>query len=373
MFQIRRSNGGIPRILVKNNGQSQHPGGRLLPLAQPRLNPLLVRMIRLESSSSSCLVSGSEVKRRDTQNSGQKRRSKSKSRRSPSASGSNSGSEHSDASMRSRASHRSKSHLSSFPPQFYPYSLPMYPPPHPHTQPSNVFSPIPDPRAQFIIAQAMHQLSALAGGPWPAAAVPYTPSRRRDQGHQPMYITPTHHPHPYPYAYDPEFSNATVPPDTPEATSSPGEFKGSGRRKSLVERSRSRGRRVSFKIEREDIDADAMDIYSSPTGNHANRGMSDRRHSSESDEPSPSQLKTQGEGKERRQRSGIVDSKSKHGLEGVERDRKNGSAQKTNRGQTPGPSTRDKSDDSAHEPSSFKNATTTDRGRRRSRGVYDGV
>lgn len=176
-----------------------------------------------------------------------------------------------------------------------------------------------------------------------------------------MYITPTHHPHPYPYAYDPEFSNATVPPDTPEVTSSPGEL-----RKSLVERSRSRGRRVSFKIEREDIDADAMDIYSSPTGNHANCEMSERGHSSESDEPSR-------KGKERKQKSGIVESKSKHGLEGVERDRKNGSAQKVNRGQTPGPSTRDKSDDSAHEPSSFKNATTTDRGRRRSRGVYDGV
>ena len=139
----------------------------------------------------------------------------------------------------------------------------------------------------------------------------------------------------------------------------------------MVERSRSRGRRVSFKIEREDIDADAMDIYSSPTGNHANRGMSERGHSSESDEPSPSKLKTQGKVKERKQRSEIVE--SEHGLEGVERDRKNGSAQKMTRGQTPGPSNQDKSDDSAHESSSYKNATTTDRGRRRSRGVYDGV
>jgi len=184
-----------------------------------------------------------------------------------------------------------------------------------------------------------------------------------------MYITPTHHPHPYPYAYDPEFSNATVPPDTPEVMSSPGELKEGGRRKSLVERSKSRGRRVSFKFEREDIDEDTMDIYSSPTGNHANRGMSERGHGSEGDEPSPSKLKTQGKVKERKQKSGIVESKSKHGLEDVERDRKEGSAQKVlfNRGQTPGPSTRDKSDDSAHEPSSFKKAATTDRGRRGSR------
>lgn len=309
--------------------------------------------------------SGSEVKRRDAQNSGQKRRSKSKPRRSPSASGSNSESEHSDTSMHSRAGRCSKSHLSSFPPPFYPYPLPMYPPPHPHTQPSNVFSPIPDPRAQFIISQAMHQLSALVGGPWPAPGVPYTPSRRRDQGHQPMYITPTHHPHPYTYAYNPEFSNATAPPDTPEAMSSPGEPKENGRRKSLVERSKSRGRRVSFKIEREDVDEDAMDIYSSPTGNNANRGMSERGHSSESDEPSPSQVKTEGKGKERKQRSGIVESKPKHGLEGG----KDGSVQRVlfNRGQTPGPSTRDKSDDSAHEPSISKKAAATDRGRRRSR------
>lgn len=190
-----------------------------------------------------------------------------------------------------------------------------------------------------------------------------------------MYTTPTHHPHPYPYAYDPEFSNATVPPDTPEVTSSPGEPKESGRRKSLVERSKSRGRRVSFKIEREDIDVDAMDIYSSPTGNHANRGMSERGHGSESDEPSPSKLKMQGKVKERKQKSGVVESKSKHGPEGVERDRKDGSSQKGlfKRGQTPGPSTRDKSNDSEHEPSSAKKAATTDRGRRRSRGVYDGV
>jgi hypothetical protein len=189
-----------------------------------------------------------------------------------------------------------------------------------------------------------------------------------------MYITPTHHPHPYPYAYDPEFSNATVPPDTP-VMSSPGELKESGRRKSLVERSKSRGRRVSFRIEREDIDVDAMDIYSSPTCNHANRGMSEGGHGSESDEPSPSKLKTHGKVKERGRRSGIVESKSKHGLKGVERDGKEGSAQKVlfNRGQTPGPSTREKSDDSVHESSSFKKAATTDRGRKRSRGVYDGV
>lgn len=135
----------------------------------------------------------------------------------------------------------------------------------------------------------------------------------------------------------------------------------------MVERSKSRGRRVSFKIEREDVDEDAMDIYSSPTGNNANRGMSERGHSSESDEPSPSQVKTEGKGKgkERKQRSGIVESKPKHGLEGG----KDGSVQRVlfNRGQTPGPSTRDKSDDSAHEPSISKKAAATDRGRRRSR------
>jgi hypothetical protein len=69
------------------------------------------------------------------------------------------------------------------------------------------------------------------------------------------YTTPVH-PHPYPYAFTPSLSNGTLPPSSPDQTitsssphTSPGDFEIT-RSKSLVRgRSKSRGRRVSFRID----------------------------------------------------------------------------------------------------------------------------
>jgi len=97
----------------------------------------------------------------------------------------------------------------------------------------------------------MQQLSALVSGSWHSPhylenGAPQSPSRR-GQSMQPashMYSTPTRPG--YPYVYDPNFSHATMPPESPECDSTPERLSGP-RRKSLVYRSRSRGRRVSFK------------------------------------------------------------------------------------------------------------------------------
>ncbi|RPD77812.1 hypothetical protein L226DRAFT_611016 [Lentinus tigrinus ALCF2SS1-7] len=184
----------------------------------------------------------------------------------------------------------------------YPYPPPMFPP---YTRYGNSSSasarghqpeerhttPLPasglqDPQAQLMFAHAWHSLSYLmASGaipappppgagyppgipfphaPWP----PYTPSHQRHRTHPfdtpssaseagpsrtSTYFTPTHHPHPYPYAYDPMFSDGTLPPSSPipssPATSSP------ALRPASVppgQRSRSRGRRVSFKLDEHD-------------------------------------------------------------------------------------------------------------------------
>ncbi|KAH9480531.1 hypothetical protein JR316_0007131 [Psilocybe cubensis] len=142
--------------------------------------------------------------------------------------------------------------------------------------------PLPDPRAQLIISQAMQQLSALVGATWTPlqqymeGSVPNTPHRRHDvRLPNGPFITPTHHPHPYSYMYDPALSNATLPPESSECDSSPTKLS-SGRRKSLVKRSRSRGRRVSFNL---DADArqrmvDEVDGYSSPPVSMSSKNLS---------------------------------------------------------------------------------------------------
>lgn len=100
--------------------------------------------------------------------------------------------------------------------------------------------------------------------PWP----PYTPSHQRHPTHpihglntpsseagpsRSVYSTPTHHSHPHPYAYDPGFSNGTLPPSSP-MTSSPATSSPPLRPASVPpgQRSRSRGRRVSFKLDGND-------------------------------------------------------------------------------------------------------------------------
>ena len=140
-----------------------------------------------------------------------------------------------------------------------------HPPPPP--PPEMFMPPIPDPRAQYIITQAMHQLSSLVGSPWApphdSSFTPHTPSRRHQSRRANSVFNTPYHPHPYPYSYDPNFSLATLPPESPELISSP-EKLSHGPRKSLIARARShsRGRRVSFKT---DQNSDRDDVYSSPS------------------------------------------------------------------------------------------------------------
>ncbi|TBU28589.1 hypothetical protein BD311DRAFT_317968 [Dichomitus squalens] len=152
------------------------------------------------------------------------------------------------------------------------------------------FPVLQDAQAQYAMAQAWHSLSYLmASGafqpppppsgpgyppglpfppvPWP----PYTPSHRRHNtvpshflatsssseagpSRSSTYSTPTHHPHPYPYSYDPRFSNSTLPPSSPIPSSSSPNSSPILRPASVPpgQRSRSRGRRVSFKLDDND-------------------------------------------------------------------------------------------------------------------------
>lgn len=61
------------------------------------------------------------------------------------------------------------------------------------------------------------------------------------------FTTPVHQ-HPYPYAFNPSMSNATLPPSSPDYQSSPPSSP-SRYPPSIRERSKSRGRRVSFRID----------------------------------------------------------------------------------------------------------------------------
>ncbi|KAJ7929371.1 hypothetical protein B0H13DRAFT_2310814 [Mycena leptocephala] len=69
-------------------------------------------------------------------------------------------------------------------------------------------------RAQFIISQAMHQLSSLFTAPWPAQ--PFTPPRRLSSAASTSgsslyssYPTTPHRPHTHPDVFD---SGASLPP-----------------------------------------------------------------------------------------------------------------------------------------------------------------
>jgi hypothetical protein len=136
-----------------------------------------------------------------------------------------------------------------------------------------MFTPIPDPRAQLIIAQAVQQLSALVTGVWQPPAPhylegssPHTP-QRRSMSVQPwgsLHTPPHPHPHPYPSLYDPAFSSASFPPESPE----PEHYSNTSRR-SLVSRSRSRVRRVTFQLSDEESDTQEVssDTHRTPTSN----------------------------------------------------------------------------------------------------------
>ncbi|RDB14558.1 hypothetical protein Hypma_016226 [Hypsizygus marmoreus] len=250
---------------------------------------------------------------------------------------------------------RAPSHFNLPPPlphdaSFHPYSQPSFTPHHSHQQPP-FYAPIPDPRAQFIISQAMHQLSALvSGGPWtpqvapPHSSAPHTPSHYRHYRDpaSSMYSTPTHHPHPYPYSYDPNISRATLPPDSPPVHSSPvtvaSSSSGHIRPKSLVRRSQSRGRRVSFRIE-EGVVEDTLDFDDS-SGKRSSRSVNRGRNLETSGSRSEPQRRTMGKGKgkekERQNIEVVPDSESESGSEPEMVAPRRG--RPVTRAQTPGPS-----------------------------------
>ncbi|CAL1713093.1 unnamed protein product [Somion occarium] len=252
-----------------------------------------------------------------------------------------------------RASSRAPSQPQPFP--VYPYSTPHTPqhqqndkrrghhhPPYP----SMPMLPIPvhDPQAQFHFAQAVHHLAYLMAGsapplgsgtsyppyhiPWPP---PFTPShqhRRKSRlqegessspeagpstSRSDPVSTPTHTSHPYPYSYDPNWSSSTLPPSSPPQSSplpssspptSPVPL-----RPAIRERSQSRGRRVSFKLDDGDRprvwpgDEDVMILSTpdrlardaSPEIPIAAPSRSRRRRPSESASPSPLKPKREAE------------------------------------------------------------------------------
>lgn len=299
-----------------------------------------------------------------------------------------SSSDQSDDSQQSRHA-RSQSHFNSHPssdPACYPYAQPPY---HPQQHPPHMY----DPRAQFIISQAMHQLSALvAGGPWTPPGprshtpVPYTPThhhqfpRHSGSGRsQTMYITPTHHPHPYPYVYDPAFSGATMPPDSPELHSS---LTASGigdgvRRKSLVGRSRSRGRRVSFHVEEvtEVRDEDQMDVHYSPSISDSRRkkreGSQMGKGHGSSDESSPSRNDASPKPHRKAKAEGKVKVAPKHKPSQNEDEddsepRVKDRGRSFRRAQTPGPSVPAEETDPPSSPNHSRGSRSMGRGRSRS-------
>jgi hypothetical protein len=187
--------------------------------------------------------------------------------------------------------------------QHYPYSE-MYSGHHlhnpNHSRHANSVPPpqysapqIQGPQAQFLLAQAMHHLSYLmnasghahpnvAHPPWPLppTAGPGLPSSSyvpptSHNSDWPLYSTPSYrrhrrrsdafdsspiasssasafttpvHQHPHPYTFNPSMSNATLPPSSPDQPSSPPSSP-SQNYPSVRERSKSRGRRVSFRID----------------------------------------------------------------------------------------------------------------------------
>jgi hypothetical protein len=163
----------------------------------------------------------------------------------------------------------------------------------------------------------MQQLSALVGAPWAPAhsypgAVPHIPTHRHvsERPSNKQYVTPTHQHHPYPYSYDPQLSHATLPPDSSDNNSSP---EIPARRRTLVRRSRSRGRRVSFIVEEDNKSSDVMEVPSSPLGLRQSTAIS----------------RSQEGAKTPKTRTDSVPPSDTDGAESMSR-----------RGQTPGPSTK---------------------------------
>ncbi|EKM79365.1 hypothetical protein AGABI1DRAFT_128521 [Agaricus bisporus var. burnettii JB137-S8] len=173
--------------------------------------------------------------------------------------------------------------------------------PHTPSRHSETYPPFADTRAQQIITQAMHQLAALF---WtPTHPVPANPMYPYPSPHHTypsvgpnfLHSTPDH-PHPYPFTFDPSLSAASLPPSSPEPPSSP--LKPRERRKSLVSRSYSRGRRVSFCAD--EIGDESSGGDESESKHHDDHGARNIPVSSERfSSPSPSTRKDKGKGKEK--------------------------------------------------------------------------
>ena len=123
-------------------------------------------------------------------------------------------------------------------------------PPRHRSRVPNMSNPLPDPRAQLIIAQAVQQLSALVTGTWqspdhyPEESLLRTPRRRSMN------------------FYDADFSRASLPPESPEE-----KHYATPLRRSLVPVRRRRARKVSFLLDDEenDIQAVSPEAYGTPT------------------------------------------------------------------------------------------------------------
>ncbi|PSR74809.1 hypothetical protein PHLCEN_2v9523 [Hermanssonia centrifuga] len=194
---------------------------------------------------------------------------------------------HRGSSQRARSQPRTLHQLATTVPYIPPYTpshrhslshhIPQYPPPP---------VSLNDPQAQHIL-QAVHYLSyffaqgALPGAPgdhmvYPqsqyAVDLPHTPKRerprvsRRDPSSSPVlgpsssstYSTPAHHSHPYPYMFDPRYSSASPPPESSSPAQSVLSSPLQNSRRRVRDRSKSRGRRVSFKL---DDDAERPPIH----------------------------------------------------------------------------------------------------------------
>ncbi|TFK27974.1 hypothetical protein FA15DRAFT_665723 [Coprinopsis marcescibilis] len=251
------------------------------------------------SSVSEQTLRAKDARRTLQQRSPQKRRSMSRSRPHQSD-------EQSDSTMDSGSQQAYPYYYGHNPPPMHtsgPYPFPhaaLYPPPPNAARPpvNRGFTPMPDPQTQYIVSQVMQHLSAMVTGQWnpgamghhtPPGPTPFTPSHHRMNPPEYAYSTPTHQHHPYPYPFRPEFSRATAPPETPEheLASSPSERSDTGYRKVLVNRSRSRGRRVSFQMERDDYrdkegsEDEYEDSYSSPL-----KGKASSHHNPQDSRPS---------------------------------------------------------------------------------------
>ncbi|EFI27180.1 hypothetical protein CC1G_15005 [Coprinopsis cinerea okayama7 len=233
------------------------------------------------------------------QRSPRKRRSKSRPRPSPSEDADDSGSE----SETLQHPNHFYPYYSQHPPNpTYPYAQPLYPPPPPpgpsqYTRgftpmpPPNVpqhgrgYTPMPDPHSDYFVSQVASRVVAALWNPGampphfgpPPGQPPFTPSSSHHRmSHHYNYATPPHQHYPYPPYHHPDFSRATAPPDTPSERESSSCRSEGGRKKSIVHRSRSKGRAVSFKpstdrkrrdaspTDDDDDDDDSVLAHSSP-------------------------------------------------------------------------------------------------------------